>query len=163
MATLGLLDGFGSKSNLIYWGRILENIGSQIEDKKEYEMSLDDAIFYPLWLLASSEFIFSLLRREMAIKQDKEKLLDSGYSQLVEFSKQVLTPESYGYVRDFEIIRNTLVHKGFPNSFSVPMKKTTGNEQVYETVQNLMKNPKYYLKVKLMTNTIKLEIRRNKY
>ena len=47
MTTLGLLDGFGSKSNLIYWGRVLENIERQIEDKKEYEMSLEEAYLYP--------------------------------------------------------------------------------------------------------------------
>lgn len=164
MTTLGLLDGLGSKSNLIYWGRVLENIEYQIEDKKEYEMSLEEAYLYPLWLLASSEFIFSLLRRELAIKQDNAKSLDYSYSNLVKFSEQILTPESYGYVRDFEIIRNTLVHKGFPYSFSVPMKNanTMGNKQLYETVQSLMKKPEFFFKVKLMINAIKSETRRNK-
>ena len=84
----------------------------------------------------------------MAIKQDNAKSLDYSYSNLVKFSEQILTPESYGYVRDFEIIRNTLVHKGFPYSFSVPMKNanTMGNKQLYETVQSLMKKPEFFSK-----------------
>lgn len=93
MTTLGVLDGLGSKSNLIYWERVLKNIECQIEGKKEYEMSLEEAYLYPLWLLASSEFIFSPLRRELAIKQDNSKLLDYGYSNLVKFSEEILTTE----------------------------------------------------------------------
>jgi len=98
----------------------------------------------------------------MAINEDSEKSLDSGYSKLVELSKQILTPESYNYVRHFEVIRNTLVHKGFPNSYRAPMEKVTNDERIYETVQNSMKQPKYYFEVKLMTNTIKSEMWRNK-
>ena len=100
----------------------------------------------------------------MAIKQDNAKSLDYSYSNLVKFSEQILTPESYGYVRDFEIIRNTLVHKGFPYSFSVPMENANAvdNKQLYETVQSLMKNPKFFFKVKSMINVIKSETRRNK-
>jgi hypothetical protein len=88
MTVLGVLDGLGSKSNVIYWRRALDNIETQLESTKEYEKDLESALYYPLWLLACSELRFFLLRRRLAIKKDQEKMLDAKYSQLVKESKR---------------------------------------------------------------------------
>lgn len=159
MTELGLLDGIGSKSNLIYWSRVLDNIENQIEISKEYEMSLDDALCYPLWLLASSEYIFSLIRRKIAISQDKGKLLDSPYSELVKKSQEFLSLTAHEHVKAFEVIRNTLIHKGFPNTFATPMNKIKdGDKAIYNEIQTLMRTPSFYFHVRSMMDSIKSEI-----
>ncbi|WP_217520106.1 hypothetical protein [Vibrio metschnikovii] len=157
MTVLGILDGLGSKSNLIYWGRVLDNIETQIESTKEYEKDLENALYYPLWLLACSEYVFSLLRRRLAIKQDQEKILDAKYSELVKKSKEHISSDAHECIEKFEIIRNTLVHKGFPNTFSVPMKNRKDG-LCYESIQKLMREPKFYFCVKSMKKVIQSEI-----
>jgi hypothetical protein len=153
------LDGISSKSNLIYWGRVLSNIENEIETSKEYEMNLDEALCYPLWLLAASEYVFSLIRRKIGIICDKGQSLDYPYGKLVKESQCLLSTVAHEYVKEFEIIRNTIIHKGFPNAFSTTMKKIKDNEEEsYEEIQHSMRTPSFYLRARKMIEAIKYEI-----
>lgn len=118
MEGIGLIDGLSSKSNSIFWQRHIDYLESQIEALEEYKLQFDFAHNYFAWLLIAAEYTFYEIRRKAAFDNNNPKYFDNGYADLVKYSKNILSEKSHRSLCIIEAMRNILVHKGFPNTYS---------------------------------------------
>lgn len=157
-----LLTSIGNETHLTSYISYFE---SQIEKNEEYNRLLTQSPNYYVWLYLTSDFIFYSIRQLLYWNNNKdEKFFDETYKKLLDqlFEQCQFEDKTKECIILFAQIRHLLVHKGFPNLHSAPIKNSRPlakginfDEAEIFRVSEKIKSPQEY---KALKNSYKLAL-----
>lgn len=123
-------DVFASFGNQNIWGHYLKYFEQKIKELKEFDNSISDAPNYFAWISLASEYIAMNIRVYCFVHSElsNDKIFDEGYKSLIDQLSKFTELKNSETIRDSAIyfikIRHLIVHKGFPNPYNVPSRKS---------------------------------------
>lgn len=144
------LSGFGNSN---HWGVFLSSYEKGIEENNEVDMPLAQAPNYFAWINIACEQVFYRIREMIYVNEENYDVFDWPYICLVDhiFDNYEPTDEQKESILLFAKIRHLIVHKGFPNPYTIPSENSRkiAKEHLFtpddvRLLAERLQSPKYY-------------------